>query len=287
MVFNTRIAPSPSGFMHLGTARTAYFNWLAARASGGKFLLRIDDTNQAKSNDAFVQIIYQAMDYLKLDFDLTFKQSDRLPRYAQVIDQLMAAGKAYRADGAVFLKHDLTAQSFTDRALGVIKVQKLDLDFVKTMVLLRSDGMPTYHFANVVDDIDFNINLVLRGNDHVNNTMKQIALYEALGAPLPQYAHVGLLCDMKTGKKMSKSDGAKSVLDFQADGVDPDALANFLVRLGWGPKVDDKSTAVLPRDRMLQLFLNGGNLRGAHSKVDFGALASFDKKYKALKAAAA
>lgn len=284
MKYNTRIAPSPSGYFHLGTARTAYFNWLAARASGGKFILRIDDTNTAKSQDQFVDVIYAAMDYLGLDFDLTFKQSDRLDRYKQVIDKLVADDKAYHADGAVFLKHTLVQQSFTDSASGSpIPVTKLDLDFIKDMVLMKSDGMPTYHFANVVDDIDYDINFVIRGNDHTNNTLKQIAIYEAIGGVVPKYAHIGLLCDLKTGKKLSKSDGAKSLLDYQADGIDADAMNNFLLRLGWGPKVDDKTTATLPRDRALQLFLDGGNLRGVHSKVDFQKLASYDKKYKAQK----
>jgi glutamyl-tRNA synthetase len=285
MVYNTRIAPSPSGYFHLGTARTAYFNWLAARATGGKFLLRIDDTNTAKSQDQFVDLIYQAMDYLNLDFDLTFKQSDRLVRYQAVVADLIARDKAYAKDGAVFLKHTLVQQSFADRALGQINVAKLDLDFIANMVLMKSDGMPTYHFANVVDDIDYDINFVIRGNDHTNNTLKQVALYEAIGGALPAYAHIGLLCDLKTGKKLSKSDGAKSLLDFQADGVDADAMCNFLLRLGWGPKVDDRSTALLPRDKALALFLGGGNLRGVHSKVDFQKLDSFDRKYKAQKRA--
>lgn len=284
MKYNTRIAPSPSGYFHLGTARTALFNYLAARASGGKFILRIDDTNTAKSQDQFIDVIYAAMDYLGLDFDLTFKQSDRLDRYKQVIDKLVADDKAYHADGAVFLKHTLVQQSFVDGASGsTIPVTKLDLDFIKDMVLMKSDGMPTYHFANVVDDIDYDINFVIRGNDHTNNTLKQIAIYEAIGGVVPKYAHIGLLCDLKTGKKLSKSDGAKSLLDYQADGIDADAMNNFLLRLGWGPKVDDKTTAMLPRDRALQLFLDGGNLRGVHSKVDFQKLASYDKKYKAQK----
>lgn len=286
-MFNTRIAPSPSGYFHLGTARTAYFNWLAARSTSGKFLLRIDDTNTSKSHDQFVTLIYDAMAYLNLDFDLTFKQSDRLPRYNQVIDDLIAAGKAYRKDGAVFLRHDLQQQSFVDMAMGRIGVTKIDQDFIANMVLMKSDGMPTYHFANVVDDIDYDINLVIRGNDHTNNTLKQVALYEAIGGVVPQYAHIGLLCDLKTGKKLSKSDGAKSLLDFQADGIDSDAMCNFLLRLGWGPKVDDKSTALLPRDKALDLFLAGGNLRGAHSKVDFTKLDSFNRKYQAIKRVAA
>jgi glutamyl-tRNA synthetase len=143
----------------------------------------------------------------------------------------------------------------------------------------------------VVDDIDYGINLIIRGNDHTNNTMKQIALYEAIAEALempvvlPKYAHVGLLCDLKTGKKLSKSDGATSLLDYQAQGIDPDAMNNFLLRLGWGPKVDDKTTAVLPKARAMELFLTAGNLRGQHSKVDFAKLNSFDKKYKAMKRA--
>lgn len=284
MPYNTRIAPSPSGFFHLGTARTAYFNWLAARASGGKFILRIDDTNTAKSQDQYIDLIYKAMDYLQLDFDLTFKQSDRLARYNQVVDTLISQDRAYRKDGAVFLRHVLVQQSFVDKALGVIKVSKIDLDFIQDMVLMKSDGMPTYHFANVVDDIDTDINFVIRGNDHTNNTLKQVALYEAIGGVLPQYAHIGLLCDLTTGKKLSKSDGAKSLMDFQADGIDSDAMCNFLLRMGWGPKQDDKSMAMIPRDRALALFLDSGNLRGAHSKVDFAMLTSFDKKYKRLAA---
>lgn len=290
--YHTRIAPSPSGSFHLGTARTALFNWLAARASGGRFILRIDDTNTEKSQDEYVDVIYRAMDYLRLDFDATFKQSERLDRYNQVIDKMLAEGKAEARDGAVFLVHDLLSDSFNDVALGNIKVTKLDLDFISNMVLRKSDGMPTYHFANVIDDIDYDINFIIRGNDHTNNTMKQIALYEACytscgldwtNALLPRYAHIGLLMDLKTGKKLSKSDGATSLLDYQAQGIDADAMNNFLLRLGWGPKVDDKTTSLLPRDRALELFLDGGNLRGVHSKVDFSKLESFDKKYKNLK----
>lgn len=287
---NTRIAPSPSGHFHLGTARTAYFNWLAARATGGKFILRIDDTNTEKSSQEYVDVIYRAMDYLSLNFDITFKQSDRQDRYNAVIDAMVAADKAELRDGAVFLKHTLVRQSFDDKALKNVKVTKIDTDFIQNMVLRKSDGMPTYHFANVVDDIDYGINMIIRGNDHTNNTMKQIALYEAIHASLgtdvmlPQYAHVGLLCDLTTGKKLSKSDGATSLLDYQDQGIDPDAMCNFLLRLGWGPKVDDKTAAIINRDRALELFLDGGNLRGVHSKVDFSKLANYDKKYKHLKA---
>lgn len=283
--FVTRIAPSPTGHFHLGTGRTAYFNWLAARASAGTFILRIDDTDQSRNQADKLDVIYQAMDYLKLDFDRTFKQSDRLDRYAQVADQLLGQGRAVRKDGAVFLCSPLpaTVQGFHDKAAGDVPLTALDRDCIDNLVLMRSDGMPTYHFANVVDDIDHGVNFVLRGADHICNTMRQVALYHALGAALPLYAHVGLLHAIDTGKKLSKSAGAPSLLDYRDQGVDADALCNFLLRLGWGPRVDDRSTTVLDRDRALQLFLSGGRLRAAASKVDFQMLAKLDRRYKAQK----
>lgn len=281
----TRIAPSPTGHFHLGTGRTAYFNWLAARASAGTFILRIDDTDQARNQADKLAVIYQAMDYLKLDFDHTFKQSDRLDRYAQVAGQLLDQGRAVRKAGAVFLSCPLPADvvGFQDAAAGAVPLTALDRDCIDKLVLLRSDGMPTYHFANVVDDMDHGVNLVLRGADHICNTMRQVALYHALGAPLPSYAHVGLLHALDTGKKLSKSAGAPSILDYRDQGVDPDALCNFLLRLGWGPRVDDRSTTVIDRDRAQQLFLSGGRMRAAASKVDFQMLTKLDRRYKALR----
>lgn len=282
----TRIAPSPTGYLHLGTARTAYFNWLAARASGGTFLLRIDDTDAARNNDAYVDIIYQGMDYLKLDYDQTFKQSARIDRYRQVADHLVAIGRARRQDGAVFLDYTLPPDTaVADLAVGTLRATALDRDTVRSMVLLKSDGMATYHFANVVDDLDYGVNLVIRGADHISNTLRQVAVYLALDATPPLYAHVGLLHDLATGKKLSKSTGAPSLLDYHRDGVDPDAMCNFLLRLGWGPKVDDRSTVVLPRQKALDLFLSGGKMRAAASKVDFAALAKLDRRYKGAKAA--
>lgn len=289
--FVTRIAPSPTGYFHLGTARTAYFNWLAARASGGRFLLRIDDTDAARNNPAFVDIIDQAMDYLRLDHDARFTQSSRFDRYRQVAADLVAKGRAAHRDGAIFLTHPLALNphvtGFSDWAVGFVKTTQGDHDFVANMVLIKSDGSPTYHFASVVDDIDCGVNLVIRGSDHISNTMKQVALYLALDASLPKYAHVGLLHDLATGKKLSKSAGAPSLLDYRDDGVDSDAMCNFLLRLGWGPKVDDRSTVMIPRDRAMALFLDGGNLRAASSKVDFSQLAKLDRRYKGKSTGAA
>ena len=283
----TRIAPSPSGYAHLGTARTAYFNWLAARATGGRFLLRIDDTDAARNDPAYVDVIDQAMGYLGLDHDLRFTQSSRYDRYLAVAADLVSQGRAVRRDGAVFLNHPLSRSphvtGFIDVAVGKVPVTKADHDFVDHFVLIKSDGSPTYHFASVVDDIDTGVNFVLRGADHIGNTVKQMALYLALDAPLPRYGHVGLLHDLATGKKLSKSTGAPSLLHYRDQGVDRDAMCNFLLRLGWGPKVDDRSTVTISRDRALQLFLDGGNLRGAPSKVDFAQLDKLDRRYKGAK----
>lgn len=285
----TRIAPSPTGHFHLGTARTAYYNWLAARATGGRFLLRIDDTDASRNDPSCVDVIYKAMDYLGLDYDMTFRQSDRRDRYLAVAQDLVGRGRAVLRDGAVFLTHPLSASphvtGFTDAAVGNVAVTKGDADFVDHMVLIKSDGMPTYHFASVVDDIDTGVNFVIRGADHISNTMKQVALYLALDAPFPRYAHVGLLHDHATGKKLSKSTGAPSLLDYQRDGIDADAMCNFLLRLGWGPKVDDKSTSTINRVRALQLFLDGGKMRGASAKANFVMLDSLDRKYKGAKRA--
>ena len=267
----TRIAPSPTGFFHLGTARTAYFNWLAARASGGLFYLRVDDTDATRNDPRFVAVIHQAMDYLDLGCDACFTQSGRTDRHRQLAQQLLQAGRARMLDGAVVLNHAYPVApgqtAFVDCAVGSVPATQMDHDFLKTMVLLKSNGAPTYHFASVVDDIDYKVNV------------KQLALFNALDAPAPQFAHVGLLHDLATGKKLSKSAGAPSLLDYRDQGVRADAMCNFLLRLGWGPSQDDQSTAMLDRDRALALFLTGGRMRGASAKVDFQKLQSLNRKY--------
>lgn len=279
----TRVAPSPTGDMHLGTARTAYFNWLAARASGGRFVLRIDDTDLARNDEKHVQDILDTMAWLGLDYDQLVRQSDRLARYAEVAQGLIDRGLAERADnGAALLRpgaRDALPQSWVDGLSGTIAVSGKDLDLVEGLVLLKGDGGPTYNFATVVDDVDLGITTVIRGVDHVGNTSKQVALYHLLGAARPAFLHVGLL--FQDGKKMSKRDKAGSVLVLRDAGYDPEAVLNFMLRLGWGPSVDDKSTAVLPRERALELFLTGGRMRNTPANVDPAKLDSFDRKFKA------
>lgn len=279
---NTRIAPSPSGLFHIGTARTAYHNWLAARASGGRFLVRIDDTNAEKSHQEYVDLIYDALGWLGLDYDATFRQSDRLDRYREVIRELRDKGRVMEVDGgAVALHKPVVPEVFYDAILGNVRVSQEDADKCDGMILVRSDGIPTYQFATVVDDHDSDINYVIRGQDHVSNTPRQVAIYRTLGWDVPIYAHVGLI--HKDGKKMSKSDGAASILDYRDKGYDPDAMLNYLLRLGWGPYVDDKSANFIPRERALELFFDGGKLRASSANFDQAKLDSLNRKYKALK----
>lgn len=282
----TRIAPSPTGYFHLGTARTAYFNWLTARHTGGKFILRIDDTDTKRNNPEFTKVIHDAMAYLKLDHDETFSQSDRFDRYRAAAEQLVAKGLA-RRDGAAFL-FDLPIEKMavvgthyaTDQTGVEFRITEIDREYISKMPLIKSDGTPTYHFASVVDDMDYGVTKIIRGVDHIPNTVRQIILFGALGAVVPTFCHVGLLHAMG-GKKLSKSTGAASLLDYRDQGVDPDAMCNFLLRMGWGPREDNKANEIIKRDRAPSMFCEGGRPRGAQSKVDLAKLASLDKKYKA------
>lgn len=283
MSYVTRIAPSPTGDFHLGTARTAWFNWLAARASGGKFLLRIDDTDLARNSEASVKVIYDCMDWLGLDFDATFRQSDRLDRYRAVAQDLVDQGKAIVADNGAILMKDGLSTPWVDLIKGPLMPGEEHDKLASDQVLMKADGMPVYHFASVVDDIDMGVNLVIRGIDHMTNTFRHVGIYHALRADLPRFAHLGLI--MLDGKKMSKRDGAASLLGYRDAGIDPDAMLNFLLRMGWGPKTDDKSMAMIDRDRALELFLTGGSMKNSPAAFDAPKLASYDRKYKARKRA--
>lgn len=281
--YHTRIAPSPTGDMHIGTARTAYFNWLAARASGGSFMLRIDDTDAARNRAECVEVIVETMRWLGLDYDRTVSQSSRFDTYREVADQLIAFGHAEMVqNGAVVLKRPKNPPTkWTDTIVGDVAITDDDLDRMDGMGLIKADGSPAYNFCTVVDDRDFGINFIIRGTDHITNTARQVVLFDLLGAELPRFAHVGLIG--VDGKPMSKRDGAASMLRYRAEGYDPDAMLNFMARLGWGPKVDDKTTALLPKDRMLSLFLAGGKMKSSLSNYDAAKLDSFNRKYIALK----
>lgn len=220
IMFNTRIAPSPTGDMHMGTAITAYFNWLAARSTGGKFILRIDDTDLDRSDSSKTDDILKVMDWLKLDYDEIIYQSDRFDRYKQIADTLVIHDLAVSDGNAIRLNQlrDIPIQNnvWHDELAGDISIDDSDRSYFNNMVIFKSDGSPTYNFASVVDDIDYNINHVIRGVDHIKNTAKQVMLYQALSilsarlnkslfdreVSIPLYTHVGLL--FKDNKKLSK-----------------------------------------------------------------------------------
>lgn len=294
---NTRIAPSPTGDMHMGTARTAYFNWLVARATGGRFILRIDDTDVDRNDQSKTDDILRVMDWLSLDYDELIYQSKDLTYYQYVADTMVSHRMAKRLDdGSVILDLDnyldlktlfLYNPQWTDQIAGDVSLTEQDIKYIKNMPLIKRDGMPTYNFASVVDDNDYEISHIIRGNDHFKNTTKQVILIRLLSqlptfnSKIPMYTHLGLL--FKNKKKLSKRDGAASMISYMEAGYDPDAMLNFLLRLGWGPAKDDKSTAILTRDQALELFLDGGKMKNTPANVDLQKLDSFDRKYKGRK----
>lgn len=265
----TRFAPSPTGFLHIGGARTALFNWLFARHHGGRFLLRIEDTDKARSTQPAIDAILEGMRWLGLDWDgQEYYQSQFWARHAEVANEMLARGHAYRcwmtaeelgrqreraqaerrpyrvespwrdrsdgpadAPSVVRLKAPREGETvIQDAVQGRVVVQNGELD---DMVLLRSDGSPTYMLAVVVDDHDMGVTHVIRGDDHLNNAFRQLGIIRAMGWPEPVYAHVPLIHG-QDGAKMSKRHGSTGVMDYEALGFLPEALANYLLRLGWG-----------------------------------------------------
>jgi len=230
-----RFAPSPTGYLHVGGARTALFNWLYARKTGGTFLLRIEDTDKQRSTEEHTQVILDGLTWLGLDWDedLVF-QGARVARHREMANRLLTDGAAYEEDGAVRFRMPQGEIAFDDAVYGHIAFKGED---IRDWIILRSDRTPTYNFSVVVDDIDMRITHVMRGDDHVSNTPKQIAVYQALGASLPVFAHVPMIHGTD-GKKLSKRHGATAVGDYQQLGILPAAMRNFLALLGWSPGGD-------------------------------------------------
>jgi glutamyl-tRNA synthetase len=261
-----RFAPSPTGFLHIGGVRTALFNWLFARREGGEFLLRIENTDRSREVEASVEQIQRSLAWLGLgwDRDVAF-QLDRLARHQEVARQLVAAGSAYEDEGAVrFRMPDAGTTVWEDAIRGRIEYPNEKLEDV---VLLRSDGRPTYNFAAPVDDTDAGITHVIRGEDHVPNTPKQIQILAALGAEIPVFAHVPNVFGMD-GRKLSKRHGAVSVEDFRAEGYFPDALVNYLALLGWSL---DETTTIIGRDDLVRHFTLG-RVSPSPAKFDYAKL---------------
>ena len=269
MSIRTRFAPSPTGYLHIGGVRTALFCWLYAKAKGGEFILRVEDTDQARSTQQSVDAIIEGMRWIALDYDEgPIFQSDRFGRYRAIANQLLDENNAYRCycskeeldevresqrqrglkprydrrcrdrvdvpggqlESVIRFRTPLEGTvSFNDAVRGPISIQNEELD---DPVIVRTDGTPTYNFTVVVDDIDMEISHVIRGDDHINNTPRQINIFRALDAPIPIFAHVPMIVG-GDGQRLSKRHGAVSVLQYRDDGYLPEALRNYLVRLGW------------------------------------------------------
>jgi glutamyl-tRNA synthetase len=267
MKVRVRFAPSPTGFLHIGGARTALFNWLYARHTGGTFVLRVEDTDAARNSQEAVEVILNGLRWLGLHWDegpLTgeatgpgkgdrgpYFQSQRKENYQRRMEALLSHGLAYEHEGAVKFKmarepiiiHDLVVgdvtRELTDR-------EKLDPDFV----LVRSDGQPVFHLVNVVDDLEMGITHVIRGEDHLSNTSKHIALFRAFGVEPPKYAHIPLILN-PDGTKMSKRDQGASLTTYMEEGYAPEAIVNYLCLLGWSPKENREK---VPIKEVIELF---------------------------------
>jgi glutamyl-tRNA synthetase len=244
-----RFAPSPTGYLHVGGARTALFNWLFARHEGGEFRLRIENTDVSREVAKAVDQIQGTLAWLGLDWDgeVTF-QLDRMEHAQEVARQLVAEGKAYEDEGAIrFRMPDEGTTAWDDVVLGRVEYPNEKLE---DLVLIRSDGRPTYNFVSPLEDALDEITHVIRGQDHVPNTPKQLRILEAIGAEIPVYAHVPLL-NGPDGRKLSKRHGAITVEDFRAQGYLPEALVNYLALLGWSY---DDHTEIMSRDELVERF---------------------------------
>jgi len=244
-----RFAPSPTGFLHVGSARTALFNWLFARHQKGQFFLRIEDTDQKRSKSEFLNEILDSMRWLGLNWDgeVVF-QSKRVEIYQKTADKLLAQGKAYKDGKAILLK--ITPGEFVtvdDLIHGEIRVNTLE---IKDQVLIKSDGMPTYSFACVLDDSEFGVTHVIRGDDHISNTPKQILIHRALDLKPPTYVHIPLILGTDRSR-LSKRHGATNLNDYRKEGFLPEAVVNFLALLGWSPGGDRERMSL---QELLEVF---------------------------------
>ncbi len=285
MTLTTRFAPSPTGYLHVGGARTALYSWLYAKKSGGDFILRIEDTDLERSTQASVDAIMDGMNWLNLEWTHgPYFQTERFDRYKEVIEQLLASGNAYRcystSEEVEAMREEARAKGekekynglwrersnypadkpyvirfknplagdviIKDMVKGNITINNEELD---DLIIARSDGTPTYNLTVVVDDMDMKVTHVVRGDDHISNTPKQINILAALGAKIPEYAHIPMILG-DDGKRLSKRHGAVSVMQYRDDGYLPEALLNYLVRLGWSHGDQE----IFSREQMIELF---------------------------------
>src|SRR5204863_2651778 len=262
-----RFAPSPTGFLHIGGARTALFNWLYARHTSGTFILRIEDTDVARNTQEAVNVILNGLRWLGLDWDEgpisgdatgpskgecgPYFQSQRKENYQRRVEALLSHGLAYEHEGAVKFKMTREPITIPDLVVGEVRRELTDREQLEPdFVIVRSDGQPVFHLVNVVDDLEMNITHVIRGEDHLSNTPKHIALFRAFGVHPPKYAHIPPILN-PDGSKMSKRDQGASLLSYLEEGYAPEALVNYFALLGWSPKGNREK---LPLAEIIELF---------------------------------
>ena len=253
-----RFAPSPTGKVHIGNIRAAIYNWLFARHTGGKFLLRVEDTDLERSTPEAIAVLFDCMKWLGLDWDEeVFYQTKNVKRHLEVVDQLLASGHAYKVEKTSRDGKTGVVTMFRMPKEGVIEFDDIvkghmakKAEDIQDFAIVRSDGSPIFHIANVVDDIDQRVTHIIRGDDHVENTFKHICIFRALGAEVPKYGHLSMIVNQQ-GKPYSKRDGAAFVGEYREQGYLPEALFNYLLLLGWNPG-DDRE--VLTRQEMIDLF---------------------------------
>ncbi len=309
MTVRTRFAPSPTGYLHIGGVRTALYSWLHARKNGGKFVLRIEDTDRERSTQESVDAILEGMEWIGLDYDEgPIFQTDRFDRYAEVIQQLLDQGDAYHCyctreeldemreqqrankekpryngkcrdlkdpkdgrEAVIRFKNPVDGDVVIDDLIkGKIVINNRELD---DLIIARSDGTPTYNLTVVVDDLDMKMTHIIRGDDHVNNTPRQINMMKALGAELPKFAHAPMILG-DDGKRLSKRHGAVSVMQYRDDGYFPQAVLNYLLRLGWSHGDQE----IFNREEMIEFF-NIENVNGAPSTFNTQKLIWLNEQY--------
>jgi len=273
MMVTVRFAPSPTGYLHLGSARTALFNWLYARRTGGKFLLRIEDTDKVRSEEKYLKEILEDLKWIGLDWDgeLVY-QSQRFDLYREQAEKILSDGKAYREGDAIIFKVEKGRNiELDDTVHGKIV---FNTDEIKDQVMIKSDGSPAYNFCCVIDDIDLGITHIVRGDDHISNTPKQILFYEALGVTPPKFGHMPLMMGTD-GAKLSKRHGGVSVEEYKREGFLPEALANYLILLGWSPGEDRE---IISLEEAVKIF-DIADISDTQSKFDVQKLRWINGEY--------
>ncbi len=246
-MLRVRFAPSPTGYLHIGGARTCLFNWLYARAKGGKFILRIEDTDTQRSKKEYLDEILESIEWLGMNWDEIYYQSQRFDIYREYAQKLIDAGKAYKKEGAVFFKYDFKEVVIDDLVRAKIVFKELPK---KEEVIIKSDNSPTYNFSCVIDDALMDINCIIRGEDHISNTPKQVLMYQALGFEVPQFAHVPLILS-PAGGRLSKRFGATSIREYRQLGYLSESIVNYLMLLGWSP---GKNREIISLEEAKEIF---------------------------------